>query len=81
MKNTTQQDNELRITLRIMTRTALGMTAEEFNTHEKQLAENLKNAQRRAINDAIKAGLSGDGAKIDEAVEHCRTLGCLLPQN
>lgn len=70
MKNTAAS-----IAANIAARKALGMTADEYSRHQAQLAADLRQAQRLAIADAVRAGMRGNAAEIDAAVRRCQDLG------
>ncbi len=63
---------------RLAARKLLGMTAEQYNQHERELAANLNREKTKALRRFIIAGINGDEAEIDAALANCRTLGINL---
>jgi hypothetical protein len=53
---------------RLEARTKLGMTAEQYDRH-------LADQRKRAIAEALRAGMHGTDADIDAAVARCKELG------
>ena len=69
------QINTESIAARIAARKALGMTAEEYNQHERHMAECVRRERSAAVRQAIQIGITGTSQQIDAAIDRCRAVG------